>query len=356
MNKRIIIGLSGGIDSSVSALLLKLAGWDVIGVTATLDKTCPNAQYSTKTNSQDAQNICEFLNIPHFEVDYSEIFELVIVDSFFQDYIHGYTPNPCVWCNKKIKWSAFAKIGKEIGCDNYATGHYARGEIIDGRWNLLKGIDKNKDQSYFLCHVPYETLSKSIFPLGSLTKHQVKQIAIENKLPVIPSKESNDICFLRYYNDRSEFFKTKYSYSSDPIKVIDSTGRKYECLKSIEQVTYGQRAPVPLPGQPVNYIWKIDADNNTVYVAPKGMHFIKSIEIENFNFTSKIPLNYDKEYQVKTRYRQSGQPAKINYEGSMLEIEFIDPTEHIAPGQWGVVYDNDIMIGGGRITDRHLLD
>ncbi len=356
MNKRIILGLSGGIDSSVSALLLKQAGWEVIGVTATLDKTCPNAQYTTKTNSQDAKTVCDFLNIPHYEVDYSEIFELVIVDNFFQDYIRGFTPNPCVWCNKKIKWSAFAKIGKEISCDNYATGHYARGEIIDGQWNLLKGIDKNKDQSYFLCHVPFEMLSKSIFPLGNLSKLQVKQIAEDNNLPIIPSKESNDICFLRFYNDRSEFFKTKYSYKSEPLTVMDSTGRKFESIKSIEQVTYGQRAPVPLPGQPVNYVWKIDADNKLVHVAPKGSHLIMFIELENFNYTSRIPIDSEKLYQVKTRYRQTGQPARINLINNTLEITFIEPIEHIAPGQWGVVYDNDIMIGGGRITDRHLLD
>lgn len=356
MNKRIIIGLSGGIDSSVAALLLIHQGWEVIGVTANLDKDCPNANYTTKTNSDNAKTICEFLSIPHYDIDYREIFELVIVDNFYHDYINGQTPNPCVWCNKRIKWSAYASLGLQLDCQNYATGHYARRKMVDGNLALLKGVDPNKDQSYFLCHVPYDMLKRTEFPLGELTKPEVFNIANQHKLPIIPSNESNDICFLRFYNNRTAFFNKKYKYEPKPITVVDSQNKFYSCKRPIEDLTYGQRAPVPLPGQPINYVWKIDAANGKVFVAPKGIHLIYSIELEQFNLTTVSNLDLTKQYIIKTRYRQDGQFARVHFRGKNLIVEFSQPAEFIAPGQWGVVYDGDVLIGGGRITDSHVID
>lgn len=356
MNKSIIIGLSGGVDSSVAALLLKQQGWNVIGLTAILDRNCQNANYSSITNSANAKVLCEFLQIPHYELDFSEVFEIVIVDNFYYDYINGFTPNPCVICNKRIKWSAFLHLANQLKCQYFATGHYARGMIIDNYWYLLKGIDINKDQSYFLCHVPYELLQRTVFPLGDLTKSEVKKIAIENNLPINTNQESNDICFLRLFKNRTEFFKNKYQYTPNPITVIDANNNIYKCQRSIEEITYGQRAPVPLPGQPVNYVWKIDAKNHQVYVAPKGFNCVKTIEAENFNFTTNKSISENKKYLVKTRYRQKGRFAFLKQNDKNLMINFEQPTEFVAPGQWAVVYDGDIVIGGGKITDKHIID
>ena len=355
--KTVVIGMSGGVDSSVAAYLLKKEGYNVIGLFMRNWDSVINNDYLGNPNLDndicpqevdynDAVEVCKKLDIPLHRVDFVKEYWDNVFTYFLDELNKGRTPNPDVMCNKYIKFDAFFKKAKELGADYIATGHYAR--VIDGK--LCKAVDDNKDQSYFLAYVDKNKFKEALFPIGELTKPMVRKIAVELDLVTARKKDSTGICFIGERNFRN-FLKNYLPNMPGDIVDIET---KEVLGKHIGLMYYtlGQRRGLNLGGNELkHYVCEKDLKNNILYVANGDENkylFTTSALIENFNF-----LTDDRPSQCncKFRYRQKDVSVNVEYlEDNMIKV-FYTNVKAVTPGQFCVLYDNDVCLGGGIIKE-----
>ena len=389
--KRVVVGLSGGVDSSVAAYLLKEQGYEVIGMfmrnwhdeSVTISDECPWID-----DSNDALLIAEQLNIPFQVIDLSKDYQERIVDYMFKEYESGRTPNPDVLCNREIKFDVFLKAAIELGADFVATGHYCRRfDHKDGTVGLLAGKDPNKDQSYFLCQLNQEQLSKSLFPIGELLKPEVREIAKKIGLHTADKKDSQGLCFVGKISlpqflqqklkpkqgniievpesDQQFINYTKIEHSienvellSTPFVYTESMGVKVENHQGAHYYTIGQRKGLHIGGRPLpSFVIGINTLTNTVYSGQTENHpglnryalFIDNQSIHFINKKYSLNENEQIEMLVRIRYRQALQKAILIKKSNGLYILFSEKQKGITPGQFAAWYLGEELIGSGVI-------
>jgi tRNA-uridine 2-sulfurtransferase len=353
--------MSGGVDSSVAAALLKDQGYKVIGLTLTPIKftnDCYKKDFEksccTYQSMIDAANICEKLNIEHYLIDSSEFFQKNIIDNFVSEYLLGRTPNPCALCNPIIKWGELLKKADSLGAKYIATGHYARirCDEVSRKSILSKGIDKNKDQSYFLWKLSQQQVARTICPLGDLTKEATRALAKKMELPVFNKVDSQEICFVRD-NDYRSYLKENVPDINSNIGEGDIIldGKVIGRHKGYPFYTIGQRRGLGISYTEPLFVKKINPETNTVEVCVDEGLLSDHLFADDINLIHLDSIESQKEFTVKIRYRDKGVKAlcSIDAEGK-LQVLFNEMRRAIAPGQSVVLYDGDDLIGGGIIS------
>ena len=344
--KKVMAALSGGVDSSVAAHLLQQAGYDCAGSIMTLHAPTPES-------ISDARSVAERLHIPFYVMECQDIFHKCVIGDFIAAYERGDTPNPCITCNRCLKFSHFLQEAEKLGCDMIATGHYARirKDEASGRYLLLRAKDSAKDQSYFLYMLTQAQLSRVLFPLGELTKPEVRQIAEENGFVNARRKDSQDICFVP---DGDYFaFIERYKGQTYPCgDFLDLSGNRVGTHKGAVGYTLGQRKGLGLAiGAPV-YVCGKDMEKNTVTVGPEENLFSTTLITENCNWFPFENLTAPIEVTAKARYRHKEQPATVSpLSDGRVEVMFHSPQRALTTGQAVVFYDGETVIGGGTICE-----
>lgn len=344
----VVVGMSGGVDSSVAALLLKKQGYRVIG----LHMKSENPETACEDLNRVVE-LCSQLDIEYKVVEYQDQMQIV-KDYFVNEYLAGRTPNPCVVCNREVKFKPFIEFANSLGADFYATGHYARIEHVNGKNILKMAVDKDKDQSYFLCQLSSSQLDKALFPLGELTKAEVRKIAEENGLISAQTKDSYDVCFLG-----SQKFKDFMSqnYPEKPGKIVDvKTGNVVGKHTGISKYTLGQRKGLGIGGRNDGngqswFVSGKDVKQNIIYVTQgEGKELLsKGLVSGKVNWLGNKPIS-EMKGTAKFRYRQENQDVTIiPCEDGSCEVVFDQPQRAVTPGQYVVFYDNDICLGGATI-------
>ncbi len=350
----VAIGLSGGVDSAVAAALLLEAGYQLIGVTMRIwddsykfSDTLPagNACFGPDEGEdiEDARQVARHLDIPFHLVDLRQQYQEIVLDYFKREYRRGRTPNPCIRCNYHLKFNAIlqALSNQGVHWDYFATGHYVRQRRHNQQYSLLRGKDKNKDQSYFLYTLDQKRLSRTLFPLGELTKPEVREYARKLNLPVRNKDESQDF----YAGDYTELLDG----GSGPGPIVDSSGRELGQHRGIENYTIGQRRGLGLAvGKPL-YVKRIDAAENRIVVAEKQELFSAKMTVEQLNWLTPIDAVPD-QFEVKIRYRHRAAPARVLKLGEELKLQFVEPQLSVTPGQAAVFYHDELVLGGGIIN------
>lgn len=340
--QEVMLGMSGGVDSSVAAALLKEQGYFVAGVTLSLCEGEDN-------NTPDAIRVCEKLSIPHFSFDLKkEFFEKVISD-FSSKYIEGLTPNPCIECNRNIKFGKMLEIAKENGYEKIATGHYARVERNEnGRYLLKKAKDESKDQSYVLYMLSQEQLSRVLFPLGEFSKAQIREKAEELSLVNANRPDSQDICFVPD-GDYASFIENNFDFVSMKGEYVDINGNVLGQHNGVIRYTLGQRKGLGIALGKPQFVIDKNAKTNRVVLGDEEHLFKTRVEVTQVNFIPFDTLEKPMRVEAKLRYRHKASPAVIRQENDKVIIEFSEPQRAASPGQAAVFYDGDTVIGGGII-------
>lgn len=352
--KKVLLGMSGGVDSSVSAILLLNQGYDVTGITLKLIPPNNPQVYLPKMDIiAQAKSCAKNLGIEHISKDFSDVFSKKVINNFVSEYLGGRTPNPCVRCNKYIKFGSMLEIAKELNFDYIATGHYANisYDSIKDKF-LLKRSKSKKDQSYFLYNLTQDQLAHTLFPIGDLDKSEVREIANKYNLPTALNPDSQEICFIS--NEKySDFIHRNANCAADtPGNFIDINGNILGIHKGIMYYTIGQRKNLGISfGEPM-YVVKINALDNTITLADQSQLYIKHLLIRNLNFIYLENLEYELTAFVKMRYQAVPSLALITpIDSQTLKITFDTPQKMSAPGQSAVFYDRDAVIGGGIINE-----
>lgn len=337
MSKKVLVGMSGGVDSSVAAVLLLEQGYEVVGLTF---------KFTEDFDSSDAVKVCEKLGIKHHVVDYRDVFKEIVINKFINDYNSGITPNPCILCNREVKFNFLYQNMLKYGCDYIATGHYAR--IIDGK--LFKSSDLNKDQTYFLAQLTEEQLKHLVLPLEGITKDVVREKARLCGLEVADKKDSTDVCFIN--NKFKEYIADKVD--NTPGDVIDvETGNVIGKHNGLKSYTIGQRKGLNIGGsQDRMYVVGKDIKKNILYIAlgDKSDYLIStSCLLENINLINKDKI---KNAKAKFRYRQEEIDVEIDYiSDKEIIVNYPDGVKSVTPGQACVFYNEDECLGGGIIKE-----
>ena len=345
-NTNVMVAMSGGVDSSVAALQLLRSGYHCTGA---IMRLCDNIT-GTETGVADAQRIADLLGFPLLVSDRTALFEEKVVGEFVRCYEEGGTPNPCLYCNQHLKFDTLLQLALGEDCDYLATGHYAQiRQDASGRYLLMKAADKSKDQSYFLSCLNQHQLSHTLFPLGNLTKEDVRQIAEENHFINAKKKDSQDICFIPDGDYR--VFLERYTGKHYPAgNYLDLNGSVVGKHSGAVGYTIGQRKGLGLAlGEPM-YVCKKDMAANTVTVGPDAALFSKTLRADRWNWISIPLLTEPLTCKARIRYRHTEQPATVYpEENGIARVEFEQPQRAITPGQTVVLYDGDTVIGGGTI-------
>ena len=349
---RILVAMSGGVDSSVVAALLKEQGHEVIGVTMKLwegpEGEMPETGCCTASDSEDARKVASKLDIPYYVLDYTESFSKNVVDNFIDMYAQGLTPNPCVECNRSVKFDHFLNQAKKLKCEKVATGHYAKIIKNENFYELHKADYLDKDQSYVLHMLKSDDLENILFPLGEITKPEVRQIAARLGLKTAFKKDSQDICFVGKKDYRS-FVEKRIDLTSAG-EIFDVNGNKVGNHNGIHQFTVGQRKGLPGGQATPRYVTKINVQNKNVIIGEQKDLLVESFIIEDVSIVKDI--EYDN-LSVQTRYNSEDLSCKINkISDNELLVELIEPASSIAPGQFGVLFSGTKVIGGGRISSK----
>ncbi|MFK8281856.1 tRNA 2-thiouridine(34) synthase MnmA [Capnocytophaga cynodegmi] len=396
--KKVVVGLSGGVDSSVAAYLLQQQGYEVIGLfmknwhddSVTISNECPWLE-----DSNDALLVAEKLGIPFQTIDMSEPYKQRIVDYMFREYENGRTPNPDVLCNREIKFDVFMNLALSLGADYVATGHYCRKEeiIVDGKkiYRLLSGKDTNKDQSYFLCQLSQKQLSKALFPIGELQKSEVRAIAAQQNLVTAEKKDSQGLCFvgkvrlpeflqqqlqpkmgdiIEISNDWEgyssfdslklfETYEDELKYLSKRFKYQFSDGKKVGTHQGAHYFTKGQRKGLHVGGTPEPlFVIETDVNQNIIYVGQGHNHrglfrkalFIKECDVHWVREDLALQVGEKRDFMIRIRYRQPLQKAILYKTENGLFVHFEEPQSAVTEGQFAVWYDNDELVGSGVIA------
>ncbi len=342
--KKVAIGLSGGVDSAAAAYLLLQQGYDVTGIILRLK---PGS--AADSDISDAQRIADKLGIELKTPDRRETFSQKVISPFIEEYLSGRTPNPCVECNREIKFGVMLDYALEIGCDCIATGHYARIEENGGRF-LLKRSLSPKDQSYFLFRLTQEQLSKTVFPLEGLSKDEIREIARKAELPVAEKGDSQEICFVP--NDDYISFLGSKNISSPEGNFVDRNGNILGTHSGIINYTVGQRKGLGAFGKPM-FVNRINAEENTVVIGENGTQYCRGLIADRLNFIAFDSLTEPMRADVKIRFRAKEQPALITpLDGGRISVVFDEPQRSVTPGQSAVIYLGETVIGGGRIIEQ----
>ena len=349
---RILVAMSGGVDSSVVAALLKEQGHEVIGVTMKLwegpEGEMPETGCCTASDSEDARKVASKLDIPYYVLDYTESFSKNVVDNFIDMYAQGLTPNPCVECNRSVKFDHFLNQAKKLNCEKVATGHYAKIIKNENFYELHKADYLDKDQSYVLHMLKSDDLENILFPLGEITKPEVRQIAARLGLKTAFKKDSQDICFVGKKDYRS-FVEKRIDLTSAG-EIFDINGNKVGNHNGIHEFTVGQRKGLPGGQATPRYVTKINVQNKNVIIGEQKDLLVESFIIEDVSIVKDI--EYDN-LTVQTRYNSEDLNCKINkISDNELLVELLEPASSIAPGQFGVLFSGTKIIGGGRISSK----
>jgi tRNA-specific 2-thiouridylase len=345
----VFVAMSGGIDSSFAAYLLKKQGFKVIGITFQLlpdflTNCCnPKACCSLDTIHR-AKRIADALSVPHYVINLTNEFKEYVIDKFIDAYKKGETPNPCVLCNQYIKFSSFIAKALSLGGEKIATGHYACIEEVSGAYLLKKGLDKTKDQSYFLYPIKGQTLRSILFPLAKLRKTEVKAMAEKAGWKNNNPRESQDICFIPE-GDYRGFLSQFVHLKKGPVFSID--GKRLGEHEGIHLYTIGQRRGLNIPYTEPLYVVEIRPYDNSVIVGPKDFLRKRHLTATGVNILHPSSTSVT----GKVRYRQTEQPCRYTTEGDLLRVEFLQAIDAITPGQSVVLYANDAVVGGGTITN-----
>ena len=343
-NKRVLLGMSGGVDSSVAAILLKEQGYEVVGLTMKL----LNKEFS----DEDAKNVCKSLDIEHYTVDYTEEFNEKVIKDFCRCYANCKTPNPCIECNKYFKFGLMQEKAKELNCNYIATGHYAKTEFSKeyNRYVLKKANTISKDQSYVLWNVPKDLVEKLIFPLADYTdKNDIREVALKYNLPVANKKDSQDICFIPDGN-----YKKFLEENSDikPIKgnIVNSKGDVLGKHKGLYYYTIGQRKGLGISNAVPLFVLGFNKEKNQVIVGEEKELYKKELVVEDINLVLLDEFKEPLRVMTKTRYSAREFSSTIYpTEDEKIKVVFDEPQRAITPGQSAVFYIDDIVVGGGKI-------
>ena len=365
-----LIAMSGGVDSSVAALLTKEQGYDCIGCTMKLWSAepdpsddpsivpAPKKTCCTLDDTEDARSVAYRLGMPFYVFNYKREFREKVICPFASDYERGRTPNPCIECNRHLKFGRLLERAKVLGCDKVVTGHYARIERGgDGLYMLKKGLDPSKDQSYVLHCLTQEQLGSILFPLGGMTKEQARSIAAEHGFVNADKPDSQDICFVPDGDYTKVVERCGSGQGAQPGDFVDLEGRPIGRHRGIIHYTIGQRKGLGNTwGKPV-FVIAIDPAANTVTLGDSADLFRREVHVADFNWISGRAPDGPVRCTAKLRYRQAEQPAEAATEGDgRVTLMFDEPQRAPTPGQYAVLYDGDTVLGGGRIDTQNGLD
>jgi tRNA-specific 2-thiouridylase len=355
----VAVAMSGGVDSSVAAALLKEEGFEVIGITMNLFSLPKEVCLSEDLRSccgwkaqEDASRVAKVLGIPHYIVDFRREFEESVIADFCREYGLGRTPNPCIRCNQFIKFSLLLDRAKRLGADFVATGHYARTAFDTGsnRWLLKKALDAAKDQSYFLYPLTQDELSGTLFPLGGWTKNEIRRLAARYELPVARKPESQEICFIPD-QDYPRFLKERVPEVFRPGPIVDLGGKTIGEHNGIVHFTVGQRRGMGIAAPHPLYVIEVDAERNTIVAGKNEDLHASRLEASNVNWISIEKLEAPMAIRAKIRSKQAESRAKIVPQDSeTVLVEFEKLQRAVTPGQAVVFYDDDTVVGGGIIV------
>ena len=351
---RVVVAMSGGVDSSVAALLLHRAGWDVVGVTLklySLDEAELPADHQgccTLDDVEDARSVCRRLGVPHYVLNMEREFHDRVMDYFVDEYRRGRTPHPCIACNDKIKFNQLMSRADALGAQYVATGHYARIMRRPDGATLHKGADASKDQSYVLFGMTQEQLSRTLLPVGGYTKDEIRDMALDAGLITANKPDSQDICFIPL-GDYREFLRQRTE--GIPGEIVDLDGTVLGCHQGIEYYTVGQRrglGSLPYSEEP-RYVIQLDAASNRVVVGPESALYAGEAWLSGVNYVKGCPPADGAPVSVKIRYKAYEAPATLHPGPGGALLRFRDPQRAVTPGQAAVFYDGDTLLGGGTI-------
>ena len=357
MKEKVVVGMSGGVDSSVAAYLLKEQGYDVIGVTMQIwedeeqQRTEENGGCCGLSAVDDARRVADRLEIPYYVMNFKQEFQEKVVDYFVEEYLAGRTPNPCIACNRYVKWEYLLNRSREIGADYIATGHYARiAKLPNGRFAIRNSVTARKDQTYALYNLTQFQLAHTLMPIGEYEKDQVRRIAQEAGLPVAAKPDSQDICFVPD-GDYAAFLKKKAGERMPGEgDFVTRDGTVLGKHKGITHYTIGQRKGLGLSmGEPV-FVSELRPKTNQVVVGEEPQVFKKELLCDHLNFMGMEDLEEPRRVWAKVRYAHKGQWCRIERQGrDLIRAEFEEPVRAITPGQAVVFYEGEYVLGGGII-------
>lgn len=352
--KRVVVGMSGGVDSSVAAWLLKQQGYDVIGVTMEIWDGTPTEEEDGGccglSAVEDARRVAQMLGIPYYVMNFREVFREKVMNYFVREYARGRTPNPCIACNRYVKWDALLHRSLEIGADYIATGHYARVcRLPNGRYAIRRSATAAKDQTYALYNLTQEQLAHTLMPVGDFEKPEIRRMAEEAGLPVAQKKDSQEICFIPDH-DYAAFVRKQTEQGSCPGNFVNRAGEVLGRHAGFVHYTVGQRKGLGVTfGKPM-FVLEIRPETNDVVLGEADEVWSDHLICHQLNYMSVPELTEERDVTAKIRYSHSGARCRIRCVGpDLVECRFQEPVRAVTPGQAVVFYDGDLILGGGTI-------